>query len=229
MENMESATTAWTTLDGWRVRRATVFGKWLMVYFWLQLMPLIPAVIAVISATNETLLLITEFLNYVLSGVGVWILYKLGRQEDRFRTCAGLSLILLVAGVVIQLLGSEVAAYLWAIPGGILDLVVTYQFMIGCAEILATTDTGLSEKWRKLWKWNVGLLIGSIIGFPVLIFLLAAVKNILVVLLSSILALGFAIALLVVVILQMVYLYQTARLFRGISKTMGWGHDESLE
>lgn len=228
MEHMEFSAAALTTLDSWRARRAEVFGKWLWVYFWMQIIPLIPAVIAVICEINETPLPFVELLNYLLSGVCIWILYKLGAQEDRFKTCAGLSLILLVAGAAIGLLDSEVTANLWSIPGGILELVVTYQFMMGCAEILATTDTELSEKWRKLWTWNVGLLIGSIVLFPLLLVLYVAVDNILIALLTLILVLGFAIALPAVAIAQMVYLYRTARLFRGMAKTMNWSADGTV-
>lgn len=74
----------------------------------------------------------------------------------------------------------------------------------------------------------MGLLIGSIVLFPLLLVLYVAVDNILIALLTLILALGFAIALPAVAIAQMVYLYRTARLFRGMAKTMNWSADGTV-
>ena len=217
---METSTSFWATLDSWRACRAAVFGKWLMIYFWAQ-------IILIAMAFRSPLLLLSGMpavflllLSYGYSVIEVVIFYQLGRQEDRFKTSAGLALIALVAGIIIDLLHSNVLAVLWRIPGRIISLTALYHFMIGCAEILLTTDGKLSDKWRSLWKWYIDLRVGAIVGIPVFLIVVDIFKSILVVYLGVILVIGIAIAMFVISILWLVYLYRTARCFQQISKTL---------
>lgn len=217
---METSTSFWATLDSWRARRAAVFSKWFMIYFWAQ-------IILIAMAFRSPLLLLSGMpavflllLSYGYSVIEVVIFCKLGRQEDRFKTSAGLALILLVAGIIIELLHSNVLAVLWRIPGGIIKLIAVYHFMIGCSEILLTTDGMLSDKWRSLWKWYIGLHVGTIVGTPVLLIMAEIVNNLGFIILGLVLLVGILIAMFVVAILSLVYLYQTASCFQKISKTM---------
>lgn len=217
---METSTSFWATLDSWRARRAEIFGKWFMIYFWAQ-------IILIALAFRSPLLLLSGMpavflllLSYGYSVIEVVIFYQLGRQEDRFKTSAGLALIALVAGIIIDLLHSEVFAGLWRIPGRIINLIALYHFMIGCAEILLTTDGKLSDKWRSLWKWYIDLSVGAIVGFPALLIMAVIFESTLLANLAVILMIGIAIALVVVAILWLVYLYRTARCFQQISKTL---------
>ena len=217
---METSTSFWATLDSWRARRAAVFGKWFMIYFWTQ-------IILIAMAFRSPLLLLSGMpavflllLSYGYSVIEVVIFYQLGRQEDRFKTSAGLALIALVAGIIIELLHSEVFAGLWRIPGRIINLIALYHFMIGCAEILLTTDGKLSDKWRSLWKWYIDLRVGLIVGLSALLIMALIFESTLLANLALILVIGIAIALVVVAILWLVYLYRTARCFQQISKTL---------
>ena len=217
---METSTSFWATLDSWRARRAAVFGKWFMIYFWTQIFMIILAFLSSLWLVNGMPADLLVLLSYGYSVTEVVIFYQLGRQEDRFKTSAGLALIALVAGIIIDLLHSEVLAVLWRIPGRIINLIALYHFMIGCAEILLTTDGKLSDKWRSLWKWYIDLRVGAIVGIPVFLIVVDIFKSILVVNLGVILVIGIAIAMFVISILWLVYLYRTARCFQQIGKTL---------
>ena len=217
---METSTSFWSTLDSWRARRAAVFGKWFMIYFWTQIFMIILAFLSSLRLVNGMPADLLVLLSYGYSVTEVVIFYQLGRQEDRFKTSAGLALIALVAGIIIQLLHSEVLAGLWRIPGRIINLIALYHFMIGCVEILLTTDGKLSDKWRSLWKWYIDLRVGLIVGLPALLIMALIFESTLLANLALILMIGIAIALVVVAILWLVYLYRTARCFQQIGKTL---------
>lgn len=217
---METSTSFWATLDSWRARRAAVFGKWFMIYFWTQIFMIILAFLSSLWLVNGMPAVLLVLLSYGYSVTEVVIFYQLGRQEDRFKTSAGLALIALVAGIIIQLLHSEVLAGLWRIPGRIINLIALYHFMIGCAEILLTTDGKLSDKWRSLWKWYIDLRVGLIVGLPALLIMALIFESTLLANLAVILVIGIAIALVVVAILWLVYLYRTARCFQQIGKIL---------
>ena len=71
--------------------------------------------------------------------------------------------------------------------------------------MLAGVDNELSEKWEALWKWNLGLTLG-IFGCIFLILIIP--------ILAAIALIGTGIGMIVVGILELVYLYRTAKLFR---------------
>ena len=74
--------------------------------------------------------------------------------------------------------------------------------------MLEPFDRELSEKWLKLWKYHIyafGVLFGAIF-----LLLLAPV-------LALIAVIGGAVAIIVIYILRLVYLYRTAQVFRKYS------------
>ena len=73
-------------------------------------------------------------------------------------------------------------------------------------------DLILSEKWRKLWRWYVGLLIAAAAGILILFMGLMAFA---VLIIGAVVILAAAIGILVVGILKLVYLYRTAKVFRN--------------
>lgn len=225
---MEHSTHFGTSLDSWRARRATVFGKWLMIYFWVQIFLKILTLISSLAILNGMPAVLLLLLTCGCSATEVVVFYQMGRQEDRFRTSAGLALIVLVAGIIMELPQCKAFADLLRIPRSIIATVAIYHFMIGCAEILMTTDGKLSEVWRGLWKWYIGLQVGTIVATPVLLILEEIVNNIYFTKLGLVLAIGAAIALFVIEFLWIVHLYQTAKCFREISKTLGSSHGNDV-
>ena len=87
----------------------------------------------------------------------------------------------------------------------VLQVLAAFLDCYAHADVLEGLDDRLAGKWRLLWRWKIGLLLG-IFG-SVLLMLLS-------VLLSLLVMLAIAVGAIVVAVLQLVYLYRTAKLFR---------------
>lgn len=193
--------------------RSPILGKWLWILFWL----VVPSTVASLM-TNETILEALPALKMpgaILQSLVVLaktlILLKLSGLEPRYQKAAIYGLIGGGVGILAALLPSANATgwtLLLTIPAAIVSYVGMYNEFHGHAAVLMDVDIELSEKWDILWKWNIGLTLG-IFGC----ILLAAIVPIL----GLLVMIAAAIGLIVVGIMQMVYLYRTAKAFRDFS------------
>ena len=193
--------------------RAVVLGKWLWVMFWLHIIGWIPGVM-----TNETvaeavpaLLLPGEILTTVLNVILGLIFLGLREQNERYRTVGVITLV----GIPLVYVQEYVAAKSDALYSvfliivmGALSLYTTYQEYTAHAEVLAGVDENLSEKWCKLWTWEI-ILLGVLLGD----FLIVALSSFL----GLLVALVGGIGIVVITILRIVYLFKTAVVFRDIA------------
>ena len=185
-------------------------GKWIFYYFILIVPSIVAGVLQAID-TVPTMVLIGNIISIAVSVASIVILIKLGDYDKNYRT-AGL---LTIPGFIFNLI--EVIAFygvdvpLWysgiGIVVGIIGMYATYLEIKTHAYITATVDPMLSASWTKLWKWILICTIGTICSaFLILIPFLGAL-----------LLIGFAIGLVVVSIIKLVYLYRTAKLFQALS------------
>lgn len=191
-------------------RRAPLLGKWLWPLFWL----VIPSVLGNLM-TNETV--VSAFPGLRLPGEAVTtlctlaygvILWQLRRLEDGYRAAAVCRAAVAATGVLAIFLtgeGGAVVALLLLVPALIVQMYGTYREYNAHAAVLDGADDAQAENWRKLWKWEIGLVLG-LIGCTLLAFISL--------LLGALALLADAIGLLVTGILRLVYLYRTAKLFR---------------
>ena len=70
----------------------------------------------------------------------------------------------------------------------------------------------MSEKWKTLWKWYIGMIVAAV---ACIIFILIDT------ILGTMFTLAVTVALLVVSIMKLVYLYETAEIFQRISDRNG--------
>lgn len=187
-------------------RKAPFLGKWLWILFWL----IVPSVVAGLIGNDAVVGLIPalrwpgEILSILCSLARCLILFKLSAEEERYRT-AGI-LILIAAAVDVVTAGMTGGwTLLLTLPAAVAGLVGQYHLYMSHAEVLRGVDSVLAEKWRNLWKWYIGALCGTIVG---IIFMLLGPR------LGLVLTLAALIAILVVSILELVYLYRTAKCFR---------------
>lgn len=189
--------------------RAPLLGKWLWVLFWL----LIPNGLAAVM-THENV--VQAFPALEAPGMVVeaaaqltraGILWKLSEVERRYRLAAVctlgsvLSVLLSLAGVR----EGEALWWLFAIPLLAAQLVGIYAECSAHAAVLDGVDDVQAKKWRRLWKWELGLLV-SLLGCLLLVVAVG--------LLGALVMLAVAVGLAVTAVLQLVYLYRTAKLFR---------------
>lgn len=192
-------------------KRASILGKWLWIFFWL----FIPGNVAGLM-TNESIVEVIPVLSipgHIIS-VAVTLAYglilvKLASIEDRYRTAGICYLVANGVNVLLPLLsevgGSSTWTLLITLPAAVVALVSTYNEYMAHSAVLTGVDNDLSEKWCKLWKWEIGLM-GTMVGSLLVAFIIP--------LLGALAVLACAIGTIVVGILKLVYLYRTAKIFR---------------
>lgn len=193
----------------WHREMAPLLGKWLWISFWL----IVPS--TVIGLTDErllgspTLATIGKVASIVLMCVGALCLIKLEPADPRYRTAGWCALISGLVVEVTNLLKVDGAgiALLWLIPAMCVAMYASYLECHAHAAVLEGLDDELAEKWRMLWKWEVGLI---------LVMLGSIVVMLLIPMLGALLILAAAIGLVVVSIVNLVYQYRTAQRFRHI-------------
>ena len=189
---------------------APLLGKWLWPLFWM----VIPGMIGnVMSNESVTALFpavgtVGEVLGILVSLVYGVFLWQLRTVSRGYRTAALCGFAGVGFGGLMLVLGMSQENALWwllALPMLAVEFFGMYREYNAHADVLAGLDDDLSEKWRKLWKWMIGLYLG--LFACLLVALLSAVLGLLVMLAD-------VIGLAVVGILRLVYLYRTAKLFR---------------
>lgn len=200
--------------------RARVFGKWLWLYFWVSIISIVPGIIAAVEEMSETGTIIGTVIGWCFSGGLVYVMFRLGRVQDRLKICAGLNAILVAAQIILYFVGSEMVSNLWSIPSAILGMVVSYQLMHGCGDALVGVDNEQANKWYKLWKWYIGLLIAGLVVLPAVIMVSVVVENIAAAFALIGIVLVWAVMLIVQAVREYVYIYRTAKIFRGIAENL---------
>lgn len=188
--------------------KAKVLGKWLWILFWL----LIPNIIAGIMSNeslepiNPTMYNFGTVLGIAVEVVYCIILFKLRHIEEKY----GRAAICTIAGVVMAVIGLLlpdellVFAVLFLLATTAVSLASSYFLYYGHAAVLEDFDVELSEKWKALWKWQIICLCGAVAGICLLFLWI----------IGALLVIASAIGIIVISIMQLVYLYRMAVLFR---------------
>ena len=193
-------------------RRVPVLGRWLWILFWLVIPSIIGAILEndTVKSIAPHIYIFGALLSAACSIAYGCILLKLSSEEDRYRTAGICTLIPAALDVlVIAFSGAGEAAGLLlfvTIPVAIVALVGEYYEYSAHSAVLRGVDDILSDKWINLWKWNVGFLAGMIGG--IVLGLIIPILGVVALLVSGI-------GLIVVSIAKLVYLYQTANVFRN--------------
>lgn len=188
-------------------RRVPVLGKWLWILFWIVIIANIPSLMTLdmVVEVFPGMLLVGNLLSLIFALSYGLILLKLRSEEDMYR----------IAGIC-HLIGAVVSFGLetftdggnWtlviSLPVAIVSMVGVYNEYMAHAAVLSGVDNDLSEKWEKLWKWEIGLL-AAIAGSILVVLILP--------LIGAILALGGALGTVVVGIMKVIYLYRSANCF----------------
>ncbi len=195
-------------------QRAADMGRWLWIFFWLFVPRLVGSLLSSgmfvnsLSATYwiGTVMVLGCDLAYAL------ILVRLGKVSKHYHISGWCSIgsmgIAVLLSIILLIPAFIGLVSLLSFALGLVDLVIsllgTYHYYQGHMDALSGYDNGLKEKWQKLWKWYL-ICFAGFIGFFVL--LIIPILGVLVFLASGI-------GLIVLSILEMVYLYQTANFFR---------------
>lgn len=184
---------------------AAILGKWVWVLFWLAMAGIVVGLLGNIESLSGILSVIKLGLAVAM---GLIYLKKLSEAHDSFRlaalggfTAAATSL-LSIGGVGKTL--NTVLTLALLIP----SMVGMYYEFTTYSDLLQGVDNDLSEKWRKLWKIYI-ICAGVTFGSLLLLFIPT---------LAALAMLGSVVGLLVASVLEWIYLYKTAKVFREIAE-----------
>ena len=184
-------------------QRGAYLAKWMWVLFWL----FVPNTIAyILTQWVAPLYVFGTVVSVVCSIVYAVVLFQLATQEQSYQTAGILNLITAVVSIPVLFIQNEWVATAIVMVLAIVDLFSSYYEFQAHANVLEGVDNLLSEQWRTLWKWMIGATIALVIGMIFTIIII-----------GLLVVLAAAIAILVIGILKLVYLYRTAQVFQAIS------------
>ena len=215
LENRLKAEEAEKKRIGEIMRKAPFLGKWLWILFWL----FIPSEIASLLANNTLAASLPDLYipGKVLSAICMlaygFILIKLASEEEDYRTAGICTLICaamngIIAFVSEGLANAPMLLLAILIITSIISVVGEYKAFAAHSEILVGVDNLLSDKWLVLRKWYIGAYCVMIACF--LLMFLSSVLGAL----GALGVLASVICMVIVGIVKLVYLFQTASIFR---------------
>ena len=188
-------------------KRAPILKRWLWVLFWLIIPNTLASVITNTTVTNRFPAL---YMPGLILGTGCTIVYGvvlllLSGQHDRYRT-AGICRLISGAINLVSVFAQNSApiVLILSVAAAIAVIIGTYQEFSAHSTVLTGADNALSDLWSSLWKWYIGsiaAILGSIVLTPI-----SPVLGMLVLLAASIVSL-------IVGIVNLVFLYNTAKVF----------------
>ena len=144
----------------------------------------------------------------------VFLFVKLGRMSSYYRCVMFVQIAFVAVNLALVDKGSNSPTW-WAMSllWWILAIVKTYQCYYGHAELLDAIRSPLAEKWRRLWKWSIGMNFGLLVGLLTMLVFSTLGMILLTVSLLGLIVLG---------VLELVYLWQTADRFRNYNSEERW-------
>lgn len=196
--------TALAEREPFPTEHALLLGKYLTALLWIMLASVLAGLVT--NRTGGVLNAVKLLAQCLATG---WVLLQLSPVHSGYRLAGILEISQGVIGFVTELIPTDRSSagllILLLLPSLVLSFITLYQEYNAHADVMESVDGAFADKWRALWKWTVGLLIGLFVGL--LLMLLSAGFGLLMLLLD-------AIGLVVTVVLYAVYLWRMAKHFR---------------
>lgn len=138
------------------------------------------------------------------------ILMKISSADKRYKLAGIFLFISLAVTISVLFIPANAAVLIQAVNlvSSVISIVSIYFEIMAHAEVLRGIDNLLGRKWLVLWKWTlISLALSLASGFVML-----AVAN-----LATLMVLAATIISLVVTVLKIKYLYDTAKVFKNIN------------
>lgn len=208
-------------VDAILAKKASFFSKWILVLFCISLL--------VILAENlDTDFIMVRFpyliricirvLNLATSLLYCIVFFILSTKNKHYFITGIGHLLLMVYNIIKILVKDDTIKF--ALPLALLVLIITfvarYQEYKGHSEILYGVDAVLSDKWGKLWKWYIGIMIMLFVSE-----FLMATPTLFVMIIGLLLLIVSSVGQIVIGILRLVYLFKTSRALKTYSKMNG--------
>lgn len=192
-------------------KQAPILGKWLWILFWL----VIPSTVAGIMTMDTVaewfpgVFFAGQILSGICSAAYGYILLQLSQQETKYKTAGIYALIASAASLLIVFISGVNGTPDWTLvitlPAAVIGIIGEYNEYLAHSDVLNDVNREMSENWRVLWKWYIGLF-GAMLG-SILILIIIPI-------LGALVIIGSAIGVAIISIVKLVYLYRTAKIFR---------------
>ena len=200
-----------------KVKNAALLGRWVTVLFWLQIASVVAGVLAdEVFDGVSVIQTIGTLATYGILIANSVILIKLKSVEDWFGKAGVCYLVSGFSGFVIALAilgGSTAVTSLLTIAMMIVELRGNYSECTGYQVVLQGVDDDLSGKWARQWKLEMICTVVVLVS-AIMLVVSALFGSVVITIILGIVTLGTAIGALVLGIMRLVYLYQTAKCFR---------------
>ena len=192
--------------------RNELLAKYLWSMFLLSILQIITNLITgQLGKYFPTLSTVGSVLQTICLAVCIFLLLKLAPVCLHFKQAAtGLIVELVLNLIALAIIGMELEVpaltVVLALVVIVVNLYATYHKFMGYAEILVGVDDEQSQKWQSLWRLNMTAIICTAVSI-----FLAFIP-----ILGVIFVLALVVFVLVIGIMELVYLYRTAQLFRQL-------------
>lgn len=202
-------------------KKASFLSKWLFVLFIIAIL-----VLFVDNLDNAEIMIRLPYLiricirvlNLATSLFYCIIFFILSTKNNHYRITGIGYLLLMIYDIINMLIKDDttVLTFFLALIALIITFVARYHEYKGHSEILYGVDEKLSDRWCKLWKWYIYIIIAMFGGM-----ILTVIPILIVMLVGSLLLIASAIGMFVIGIIQIVYLYMTSAALKTYSKLNG--------
>lgn len=188
------------------LRRAALLAKWVTVLFWLIIPTLISDLMTngTVVARIPALYLPGELLSIATITAYAVILMRLEDLDRHYKSagfCILLTAVLSAAMVFLSTTVNDSLMLVLLIPSTLLDLAAMFHEYTAHSAAMRGISDDLSRKWKKLWTWSLATLGAVIVGI-----LLMPFSGIL----GMLASLAGSVGMLVLSVLKLCYLHQSA-------------------
>lgn len=193
-------------------KMALKLSKWMTVLFWIYIALIITGLLSnnYVEALSPVLYQAGVMLGEVGNIICGAIFLIISTESNWYKTAGIFNIITPIVSIVIAVLivlTESPIMLLSVIALLLMSLYGQYAQFKGHAEVLIEADPELSQKWDKLWKWNL-ILFGALIGSVIILIFVPV--------LGALAALASAIGAIIISILKPLFLYRTAETFKYI-------------
>ncbi len=191
-------------------QRAPFFGKWLWVLFWAFLMAEFAAFLSWDAFASVRFLSVTAQVIGVLAAVArTWTLVVMGNEEGAYRRAA----VFVLLGYVLEHIDTYSRSAFSEVGFGIhvtflaatISFLGHYNTYLGHINVLSGINNDLADCWSILFKCHIGLICVVVVGILLLFVSLP---------LSAVVTMIASIGILVIGVINLVFLFQTAKACR---------------
>lgn len=199
------------------IKKAEFLGPWMKRLFWLVIPMAVSVVLTMDTVKNisytayevGSLLNIITFLVY-----GIFLL-KMSREEEYYKKAGIFRIITAAASILSYFMSLNGLIIITALVTFVITILGEYNEYYGHSAVLKGIDDELSENWKKLWKWYIGMFI-AVAASVLLIFILS--------MLGAFIILASIIGIIVVSIVKIVYVYKSADALKRFAGTQQKNH-----